>query len=111
MTRSLAILAPFLLVSLAQAATVNTTLTVNNAPVSITGTSASVSGTATLSNIGSGAFTATGSIGTGSNVTAPFTIQLSERGLHHRVTKHSIDGSGRRRSAASSTGSRSKWCW
>jgi uncharacterized protein (TIGR03437 family) len=64
----------------AQAATINTTLTMNNAPVTI-GVSLSVSGTATLSNIGSGQFATTISltsgVGSDGNVTAPFTVTLT----------------------------------
>ena len=60
-----------------QAATINTTLTVNNATVSI-GINIAVSGQATLTNIGSGTFSANGSV-SGSNITAPFTITLSNQ--------------------------------
>jgi uncharacterized protein (TIGR03437 family) len=73
----------------AQAATVNTTLTVNaTAAFNSSGTSLSVTGTATLTNIGtggstaSGAFSATVSLTTlsGSTATIPFTITFSGGG-------------------------------
>ena len=79
MIRTFAILLPGLFIGLAgQAATTNTTLTVTNAPVTI-GATIGVAGTATLSNIGSGAFTLTASLTSlnGAFVTAPFTIALS----------------------------------
>ena len=60
------------------AATVNTTLTVN-ASGTISGTNITVSGTATLTNIGNGTFSATVnllSLG-GTSISAPYTITLS----------------------------------
>jgi uncharacterized protein (TIGR03437 family) len=71
----------FLLVTVgAQAATtLNTTMTVTNATVSL-GTSVTVTGPVTLSGIGNGTFTATASIlsiGTGTLISAPFTVTLS----------------------------------
>jgi uncharacterized protein (TIGR03437 family) len=75
MTRTIARYAlPLLLCIGAQAATTNTTLTVT-ATATISGTSVNATGTANLSGIGSGAFTATLTIGT--TLTAPFTIALS----------------------------------
>jgi uncharacterized protein (TIGR03437 family) len=59
----------------AQAATINTTLTVTNATVSF-GLSTTVTGPATLTNIGSGTFTATIST-SGDSFSGPFTITLS----------------------------------
>jgi uncharacterized protein (TIGR03437 family) len=62
----------------AQAATITTTLTVTNASGSIT--AGSVSGSATLTNIGSGTFSGSinlASLASSSNVNAPFTITLS----------------------------------
>jgi len=63
----------------AQAATTNTTLTVTNATGTFAGTSVNFSGPATLTNIGSGTFTASVSLTSvsGTNVTTPFTITLS----------------------------------
>jgi uncharacterized protein (TIGR03437 family) len=82
MPRTLCLLLGALLVGAgAQAATINTTITVTNAPVTI-GASIGVTGAATLTTIGSGTFTTTISL-TGSgvdaqgNVTAPFTITLT----------------------------------
>src|SRR3954451_19094941 len=63
----------------ANAATINTTLTVTNAAGSLTGTGVTATGPATLSGIGSGTFNGTLSLtpGTGGNLTAPFTITLT----------------------------------
>ncbi|HEV2448006.1 MAG TPA: hypothetical protein VGS58_18880, partial [Candidatus Sulfopaludibacter sp.] len=60
------------------AATVNTTLTVN-ATGAISASGITVSGTATLTNIGNGQFSATASLTglTGSSIGAPYTITLS----------------------------------
>lgn len=72
----------------AQAATTNTTLTVN-ATATISGTNLMATGTATLTNIGNGTFSATvslTSIGSGSNLNAPFTITLSGGTLTGTVT-------------------------
>ena len=71
-----------LLGAIANAATTTTqtTLTVTNATVALSGTSLVVAGpSTTLSNIGNGAFAATVPFTnvTGTNVTAPFTITLS----------------------------------
>src|ERR1035437_5397035 len=79
MKRTFSNLALALLVCVAApAATVNTTLTVNNATGSI-GASIIVSGPATLTNIGGGTFSATLSLTPDSsgNYSAPFTITLT----------------------------------
>ena len=63
----------------AQAATINTTLTVT-ASGALTGTSFTATGTATLTNIGSGTFSSTLSLTSADaagNLTAPYTITLS----------------------------------
>ena len=74
-----ALLACVLLAAAAQAATINTTLTVTNATISLS--SFSLNGQASLSNIGSGTFTATltasGTAGGGSTIPGNFTIGLS----------------------------------
>ncbi len=73
------LLSALLIVAGAQAATINSTWTMNNAPVTI-GSSVGVTGTVTLSNIGSGQFTTTislTSVGNDGNITAPFTITLT----------------------------------
>ncbi len=69
---------PLLLCLGAQAATTQTTLTVT-ATATLSGTSVAVSGTAKLTNIGDGTFSSTVSLTsiTGTGVTAPFTITLS----------------------------------
>ncbi|HTX37315.1 MAG TPA: hypothetical protein VME43_19945, partial [Bryobacteraceae bacterium] len=70
-----------LLCAAAHAATIQTTLTVTNATgtLSVATESASVSGPATLSGIGSGTFSASVSVSSisGENLSAPFTIVLS----------------------------------
>jgi uncharacterized protein (TIGR03437 family) len=72
--------------TLAEAATISTTLTVNGtAAFNTSGTAITVTGTATLTNIGSGGSTASGTISasvsltslSGATVTIPFTITLS----------------------------------
>jgi uncharacterized protein (TIGR03437 family) len=84
------------LATAAQAATVSTTLTVNGTVAfSTSGTSLGVAGTATLTNIGSGGSTASGtfsatvsltSLGGGATVTVPFTITFSGGTLTGTVT-------------------------
>src|SRR5277367_3273311 len=63
----------------AQAATINTTLTVTNASGELTSASASFSGPATLTNIGSGTFKGTVSASSASAAfaTGPYTITMS----------------------------------
>ena len=62
----------------AQAATINTTINVMNATASFSGTAISATGPVTLTNIGSGNFTATLSIqASAGNLTGPFTITLT----------------------------------
>lgn len=64
----------------ANAATINTMLTVSNASGQISGTSIAFSGPATLTTIGNGTFTSTVSITgiSGSSITSPYTITLSD---------------------------------
>jgi len=73
-------LACIMLSAAAQAGTINTTWTITNAPLSI-GTSITVKGPTALTNIGNGTFTATvpaSALGSGgSNISAPYTIALS----------------------------------
>jgi uncharacterized protein (TIGR03437 family) len=79
MKRIFSVLALALVVcAAASAATISTTLTVN-ATGSLAGTSIAASGTATLTNIGSGTFSATLSLtpDASGNFSAPFTITLS----------------------------------
>jgi uncharacterized protein (TIGR03437 family) len=76
MIRTFVIFACVLACAGAQAATINTTLTVTNATGAL-GASISVSGPATLTNIGSGTFTATLDIAT---LKAQYTIALSGGG-------------------------------
>ncbi len=62
----------------AQAATtINTTITVSNGVASLSGATLDATGPVTLTNIGSGNFTATLSLQGGSNFTGPFTITLT----------------------------------
>src|SRR5690242_6669523 len=68
-------LAPLVCAGL-HAATINTTWSVNNASGSI-GAQITVSGPTTLTNIGSGTFSASVSFGTTQNISAPFTITLT----------------------------------
>jgi uncharacterized protein (TIGR03437 family) len=89
MRRTFSLLIPALLsIAGVQAATTTTTITVNNAPVTLAGTNVSVAGTATLTNIGSGQFTASLSLTSisGLNVSPPFTIQLSSGTLTGTLT-------------------------
>jgi len=81
--------------TLAQAATVSTTITVNGtAAFNSTDTGVTVTGTATLTNIGAGGSTASGTISatvslttlTGATVTIPFTITFSGGTLTGTVT-------------------------
>jgi uncharacterized protein (TIGR03437 family) len=60
----------------AGAATINTTITVTNATANLATSPITVSGPATLTNIGSGAFSATVTVGA-SSITGNFTITLS----------------------------------
>jgi len=85
MLRFTAALLPILFVAVeSQAASITTTLSLTNAPLTISATGASVSGTATLTNLGtngasvSGPFSASGSLSsaTSSGIPAPFTITL-----------------------------------
>ncbi|HEY4365328.1 MAG TPA: hypothetical protein VGN17_30480 [Bryobacteraceae bacterium] len=69
--------AAFILAAGVQAATINTTWTVTNATVSISGNDFAVSGPCTLTNIGSGTVSATVSLTGGQGASAPFTITLS----------------------------------
>ncbi|MBV8818964.1 MAG: hypothetical protein JO022_11450, partial [Acidobacteriaceae bacterium] len=63
----------------ANAATISTTLTMTNASATLSGANIVLTGPVTLANIGSGTFSATGSLTniTGLNANAPFTITLS----------------------------------
>jgi len=63
----------------AMAGTINTTLTVTNAAAAIGASGITVTGPATLTNIGSGTFTATASLSglSGASINAQFTITLS----------------------------------
>src|SRR5690349_19631972 len=61
----------------AQAADISTTLTITNAPVTIGTGGFTASGPITLTNIGSGTFTATLGAATGTTLSAPFTITLT----------------------------------
>jgi len=66
--------------SSAEAATINTTLTMSNAPVSLGASGVTITGPVTLSIIGSGTITATAALSAlsgSANVNAPFTITLS----------------------------------
>jgi uncharacterized protein (TIGR03437 family) len=63
----------------AQAATINTTLTITNAALTI-GASSTLAGPCTLSGIGNCSFTATVSAGATGNFTGPFTITVTSSG-------------------------------
>jgi len=80
MTRNFARYALTLALSVgAQAATINTTWTVTNA-TGTPGLTTTVNGSTNLTNIGSGTFSATLTIGTSANLSAPFTITLTPSG-------------------------------
>jgi uncharacterized protein (TIGR03437 family) len=70
------IVASSLIACAARAGTINTTLTVTNATLSF-GASTTVSGPATLTNIGSGMFSASVTTNSSGNFTGPFTITLT----------------------------------
>jgi uncharacterized protein (TIGR03437 family) len=64
-----------LLIAAAQAATINTTLTVTNAIATVSASGFSISGPATLTNVGSGTISA--SVTVGASLTGNFTITLT----------------------------------
>src|ERR1041385_3974298 len=68
-------LAPLVCAGL-HAATISTTWSVNNASGSI-GAQITVSGPTSLTNIGTGTFSASVSIGTSQNISAPYTVTLT----------------------------------